>query len=257
LGQEYDRLLPPHLVLEPVPGTVNQKLNPDFDPMTSKLRVGDLVSVSGFHHFETRADMKSLTLFGAPEEGRPVYRLRWLSANPPKNSTARIISTRDDLLAQTTASFDLLGYPNPLPKLEGWLQEILNGTRSIIHGDLNLENILVGPGNLVWLIDFAQTREGHPLYDFSHLASEIIGHVLSRRGYSATQFLAILQKGSDPLLDTIERIALRCSFNPSNSKEYRLALILSCLGALKYLNVSDQGKYFLFLTAAFLGSQES
>ena len=46
--------------------------------------------------------------------------------------------------------------------------------RSIIHGDLNLENVLIGPGGMVWLIDFATTREGHPLMDFAHLEAEII-----------------------------------------------------------------------------------
>jgi len=194
-------------------------------------------------------------LFGVPQDGKPAYRYRWLSLIPPMNVTARVVATRMDLLQQLTGKFDLLGLPDPLESLDSWLQETVNGTRSIIHGDLNLENILVGPGNLVWLIDFAQTREGHPLYDFSHLASELIGHVFSQREITPQQFLSILEEGGDPLLAKVEKIAGNCLFNPGKSREYQLALVLSCLGALKYQNVPEKGKRLLFLAAAYYGSK--
>ena len=42
-----------------------------------------------------------------------------------------------------------------LERLPAWLNQTVAGTQSTIHGDLNLENALVGPGGIVWLIDFA------------------------------------------------------------------------------------------------------
>ena len=256
LAQEYDRLLPPHLVLEPATGQPGKLLDQKVDADTQKFEVGEIVSVSSFSQWEYRADNQSITLFGEPQEGKPTFRIRWLSNQPPKNATARIVSNRMDLLRQATREFDLLGLPDPLPRLNTWLQEVVQGTRSIIHGDLNLENILVGPGNLVWLIDFAQTREGHPLYDFAHLGSEVIAHILSQRGMSGREFVALLQNKADPLLNSIEQISTNCLFNPADAREYRMSMILSCLGGLKYKNVSEGGKYFLYLAAAYYGSQE-
>ena len=124
----------------------------------------------------------------------------------------------------------------------------------IIHGDLNLENVLVGPGSLVWLIDFAQTREGHPLYDFAHLESELIAHVLAPRAGSPRTFLELWQSGADPLVNALHAIASRCLFDPARPREYHLALYMACLGALKYANLSALAKYCLYLTAADLST---
>ena len=54
------------------------------------------------------------------------------------------------------------------------------------------------------------------------------------------------------MLNAVEEIASRCLFNPSQPREYQLALLMSCLGALKYSNVDEQGKRCLFLAAAWL-----
>ena len=89
-----------------------------------------------------------------------------------------MIATRQSLLMDRVTGMDRFDLPDPLPRLAELLSTPLHGTQSIIHGDLNLENILIGPGRLVWLIDFAQTREGHALLDFAHLEAEIIGQVL-------------------------------------------------------------------------------
>jgi hypothetical protein len=64
----------------------------------------------------------------------------------------------------------------------------------------------------------------------------------------------LLQSGKDPLLNKIEKIASNCLFNPANMREYQLALIMSCLGGLKYQNLSENAKHFLFITAAYFGS---
>ncbi len=253
LGEEYDRLLPPHYVLKPCTGSgkgaglLHERLTPaDFRPA-----VGETVLVQRFSEFEEREDGQSLTLFGCKAPGQPALRIRWLSPTPPARTPARVSVQREGLLGALTAGFYLHGLAHPIPRLASLLEESVIGTRSIIHGDLNLENILVGPGNFVWLIDFAQTRMGHPLFDFARLASEVIAQVEARQGGTAADYLARFRAGI-PLLQALEEIGGRCLFNPSNRREYHLALAFACIGAVKFSNLDDRQKQFLFLTGAEL-----
>jgi hypothetical protein len=246
LAQEYDRLLPPHWVLEPAPGAPGRevlRLHAEFRP-------SQVVRLPELSRRELRPDGCSWALEAAPSAGQPPLRLRWLGAQPPSpGASARLQANRLELLHGWVAGFDRYGLPDPLERLEGWLAATLQGTRSVIHGDLNLENILVGPGDLVWLIDFAATRQGHPLFDFAHLAAEIAAHVLVVRCASPERFHALLQAG-DPLLAAVESLAGRCLFDPARPQEYHLALAVTCLGALKYPNLDDLQRRCLYLLAA-------
>jgi hypothetical protein len=171
-------------------------------------------------------------------------------------ATGRVVATRSTLLRDVVANFDRHGLPDPLIRLPALLDETVIGTQSTIHGDLNLENILVGPGGFVWLIDFAQTRDGHPLYDFAHLEAEIIAHVIAAQISSTTDYLSVLHaafdSNSNSLLSTLHSIASRCLLNPSQPREYHLALYVACLGALKFPNLDPSQKHPLYLTAAYL-----
>ena len=249
LAQEYDRLLPAHYVLEPAQRTATQTLNRD-----SRLEIGDLVRVKNMRVVERRADGKSLSLIGAPIQGLPPMRARWMSLNSPDNASATIVATRESLLRDYVAGFDLFGLPDPLLKLPALLDERVMGTQSTIHGDLNLENVLVGPGGFVWLIDFAQTRNGHPLFDFAHLEAEIIAHIIAPQ-MSGEQWAMSIEQNSEIsnyqlLITTLHSIASRCLFNPSYMREYQLALYMACLGGLKYTNLNAHQKHLLYLTAA-------
>ena len=253
-GEVYDRLLPPHLTLRPRTPPRDRVSLPQVNgnSYAAELERSSWVRVLPFASAEPRVDGTSWTLTAAAMPGQPPLRIRWLAAAPPTRETAaQIVNTRSALLQEWTARFDRSGYPDPLPYLNGWLQESIAGTRSTIHGDLNLENILVGPGNLVWLIDFAQTREGHPMMDFAHLASQLIAHVLAPQAGSAEAFLKSLEAG-DPLLAAIEEGARRCLRDPHTQREFDLALELACLGALKYPNLPPLAKHCLYLTAARL-----
>jgi aminoglycoside phosphotransferase (APT) family kinase protein len=159
------------------------------------------------------------------------------------------------LLNALCAPFDRFGLPDPLLRLQGLLEETVAGTRSVIHGDLNLENVLVGPGSLVWMIDFAMTREGHPLYDFAHLESEVIAHILSEQAGTPRAYLDLWRAGENPLLNSLHAIAGRCLLDPLRPREYHLALYMACMGALKYTNLSASAKHCLFLTAADLAGR--
>jgi hypothetical protein len=265
LAQEYDRLLPPHWMLEPDTGK-GSPLDEKTPPAGTKLVHGDLISPRNFEIKESGGHRNYLTLKGSAVHGQPKLRLRWLSANFPRGAVGRVTASRMDLLRSYVTGFDLLGLPDPLEKLPDVLNETLRGTRSIIHGDLNLENVLIGPGGMVWLIDFATTQEGHPLMDFAHLEAEIIAHVIAPQMADAKLFVETLDiqattnrksttKPFATLLSTMHEIAFKCLANPSQPREYWLALFMSCLGALKYRNLDENQKYFLYLTAARL-SQE-
>jgi hypothetical protein len=273
LAQEYDRLLPPHWILEPDTGK-GEVLDGQSTSAQVKLSNGDLISPRAFNPKESGGHRDYLTLKGESTAGQPALRLRWLAETFPRTATGRVAASRMDLLRSYVVGFDLMGLPNPLEKLQDVLNETVRGTRAIIHGDLNPENVLIGPGGMVWLIDFATTREGHPMMDFAHLEAEIIAHVIAPQVTEGETFVALfgsqvardkpqdraqsaiedqsLVENLQALLATIHEIAFKCLANPSHTREYWLALYMSCLGALKYRNLDTHQKYLLYLTAAYL-----
>ncbi|MFZ0545987.1 MAG: phosphotransferase, partial [Candidatus Promineifilaceae bacterium] len=251
LLQEYDRKLPSHYTLEPATGK-GRPFDGQGSPADYDWQPGDLVALSNFRVVEMKDGGQRLSLEGARLPGQAPLRLRWLGTAAPEGAVGRIVATRDSLLKAWTADFDLLGLPDPLAVLPERMAEQVSGTQSPIHGDLNLENILVGPGGFVWLIDFANTRDGHPLFDFAHLAAEIVAHILTPQVETVEEYLALLREGGGPLLRALEKMAGQCLFNADNLREYYLALYMSCLGALKYGNLDEKAKYRLYLTAAYL-----
>ena len=226
--------------------------------------IGDCATLRGFPTAELRADGQSLSLTGIAAPGQPPLRLRWMSLAAPDHSaslrtggaTGRVVATRSTLLRDVVGQLRPAWPARSPHRLPALLDETVIGTQSTIHGDLNLENILVGPGGFVWLIDFAQTRDGHPLYDFAHLEAEIIAHVIapqvssSSADYRSCHVSSVTT--STPLLSTLHAIASRCLFNPSQPREYHLALYVACLGALKFPNLEPPQKRLLYLTAAYL-----
>jgi hypothetical protein len=261
LAQEYDRLLPTHLILEPAPGH-GLSIDSQTPPETLDLKLGDLVTLRDFSSIERRPDGRSQSLHGQALHGQPELRLRWLSLSDPRRLTGRVVATRESQLRDFSLGFDDFGFPDPISRLPDLLSRTVSGSQSTIHGDLNLENILVGPGGLVWLIDFAQTRDGHTLFDFAHLGAEIIAHVIAPQLSPEAYFEILLSGpftgevtasgGLADLLSGLYRIAGQCLFNPSQPQEFHLALYLACLGALKYSNLDVDQKHLLYLTAAYL-----
>lgn len=274
LAQEYDRLLPTHLILEPAAGH-GQPVDARTIPGTLDLHLGELVTLRDFSFIETRPDGRSLSLHGQPQPGQPELRLRWLSLTNPRGATGRVVATRESQLRDFSLGFDRFGLPDPIPHLPDLLARMVSGSLSTIHGDLNLENILVGPGDFVWLIDFAQTRDGHTLFDFAHLGAEIIAHVIAPQMPNPSNYFDLLR--ADPfaaaeqpvsplaepagslagLLGALSRIAEKCLFNPTQPQEFHQALCLSCLGALKYQNLDIDQKHLLYLTAAYLCARQA
>jgi len=261
LALEYDRVLPTHLVVAPEKGH-GRSLDGRMSSDEASFQVGELVTLRNFPTVERRFDGRSLALTGKATPGLPPLRLRWLGLADPNGASGRVVTTRLGLLQESAAGFDRLGLPDPLERLPERLRETVNGTQSTIHGDLNLENILVGLGDFVWLIDFATTRKGHTLFDFAHLGAELIAHILAPKVESPVDFLSGMQavypdahpapSPAFELLKTIQEISSRCLFNSSQPREFHLALYMSCLGALKYVNLQANQKHLLYLAAAYL-----
>ncbi len=259
LAAEYDAILPAHYVIEPMDGPAPRGavgLDGRMPPGQERISVGDIVYLKNFPGVERRVDGQSLSLTGEGFGGNPPLRVRWMGQSITGASTGRVTATRLTLLRELAGNADLHGLPDPLPQLPAILNENVIGSRSTIHGDLNLENILVGPGGFVWLIDFAQTREGHPLADFAHLEAEIIAHVLAPH-VTPEAFMTLLREQSHPLLNRLHEIAHSCLLNPSNAREYQLALSVTCLGAMKYTNLQARQRHLLYLSAAFWMQQLS
>ena len=265
-AQEYDRALPAHLVVSPVSGSAGHGRNVDGrQPPPEDLNRGDTISLAHFARVELRADGESWSLFGAPAGGQPPLRVRVIGthgAQPKLPGAYQVVDTRLAFLREAAcpepvegrATGEMFGLPDPLAALPGLLNRTIRGTRSIIHGDLNLENALVGPGGTVWLIDFAETREGHPLTDFAHLYADIVAHVVAPQAHSPEEALAGMHgEGAPswlPLLQTIDGMAGRCLYDPADTSEWDLARGMVCLGALKFGNLSAAQKRLLYLTAA-------
>ena len=255
LGLEYDRLLPTHFVLEPLPPGLSspRPLNARAAPAGVELQLGDVVQLRQLRSVELRPDGQSLSLSGAPLRGQPPLRFRWMGLAPPDRRAARVLGTRDNLLHDIVVEFDRHGLPDPLEKLPMLLNEAIAGTQSTIHGDLNLDNILVGPGGSVWLIDFARTRKGHALFDLACLEASLIAQVISPLTVSDDEFLSLLERDDHPLRAALHAAVHRCLLDPARVREYQLPLFMACLGVLKYHNLDRRAKHHLYLTAAYLG----
>ncbi len=232
-----------------------------------------------------------MALLGQAADGQIATRVRWLGERYREGLVGRVVATRESLLAKELGSSEQLAVsseqlpvtshqspvsgepsqfiihnsqfiiPSPFQSLNRsisqsllptLLNETIQGTRSIIHGDLNLENVLVGPEGVVWLIDFAETRLGPPVYDFAHLGAELIAHVIAPQEPDAAAFHTQFRMNGYPLLDRLEKLAQQCLFDRDDGREYHLALALSCLGALKYSNLDRHQKELLAVAAASL-----
>jgi hypothetical protein len=251
LSQEYDRKLPAHYVIRPAQGK-GKIFDGRLPSGEEEFKPGDIVRLKHFRVRNINPTRSRISLLSESDQDGVPIKVTYLSSEIPKEYAGEIVTSRETLLKESTSEFNIFGLPNPLDRLPALLNQTITGSRSIIHGDLNLENILIGPGDIIWLIDFAETREGHTLFDFAHLYTEIIAHLLSGHFPSPAEYLEKLSNGQLSLLSEFEAVVQQFLFNPGEVREFKLAAAISCLGALKYTNLDAHAKYLLYLTAANL-----
>jgi serine/threonine protein kinase len=308
LRSSYDHLLPVNLLIEPTtlppPNAPLHLLR--LDSIGQSLQRGDYVRLEGFAITEVDRDNQAVTLnLPAPTDGPPVsYRLRLqpvettspFQVNDILDSIEGVVTaTRYDLLqtyAQRALDQNLaetltllskanVTLPNPLAVLPSILSEARDVRVAYIHGDLNLENILVDPeARDVRLIDFAMARRDHVLHDLLrvetgvvtwllpealaeaelpsetihglyeqlHCAARLFGHS------SAPHHLHPTLRKSFVLLTAIRKTARKYLLEPDDWGEYYQGLTLYLLGALKFKNLDDMPQAPLPKQVAFWGA---
>ncbi len=253
LDKEYDQKLPSHFYIQPVPESKEKQkilIDENIRPANLNLQIGDHFELGNFSDIEKRSNGTSYTLIGKTFPDSPPLRLRWLSSEKPKPGPVEVVVNRSSLYLDWTRNMDLHGFEDPYKFLQTIFYETIEGTRSIIHGDLNLENVLVGPGGLIWLIDFAETRLGPPIQDIAHLYVEIIAHIISFNEMPVTDFIKLVRNDNHPLIAALFDIARQIVKAGTNMREYRMGLLAALIGALKYENLNPKNRYFLYLAAA-------
>jgi hypothetical protein len=314
LRVSYDHLLPVNLILKP-----NTSLTDDprhvLTPRTwtsQQLHVGDHVRLEGFVVTEVDKASRSVTLnLCAPSDGLPTsYRLRLQPVDALSSYRENdvvdsvdgvVVTTRDDLLktyARGALGPDLAAYvaaqrlvlpgdqridlPNPLVALPEVMSEPHHVRVASIHGDLNMENILVDPDTRdVRLIDFAMTRQDHVLHDLLRLETGVVTWLLpeamAKNGlppetiqymyeqlhhnaarpsghFFVPQELYPALRTSFVMLATIRKMAQGYLFAPNDWREYYQGLTLYLLGALKFKNLDDVPEAPLPKQVAFWGA---
>ncbi|MDX1614064.1 MAG: phosphotransferase [Candidatus Promineifilaceae bacterium] len=305
---DYDHLLPVNLLIsanEPLPDAAVQFVTPLRHPM-AKIGIGTRVCLRGFMVVEVESGQGGLTL-NHPRAlaDRPFdsFRVRIQGDFDPDRFKAGVMAeplygvvtaTRHsqlrDLCRQTLGeyvnleakSFKLPGairVLNPLLAYRDLLSTFHEVNLSTIHGDLNLENVLVDPETRdVKLIDFASVRIGHNLHDLIRLETGLLTSMLPKAFGEAklpTRTIVTLYqqldkdvfrperahagqpvpdalKKSYAVLTAIRQEARKCLFNPEDPSEYYTGLILYLLGALKFksLDAIPEAKPIAFLGAA-------
>ena len=160
--------------------------------------------------------------------------------------------------------------PDPITNLNGELNKSQDINIAPIHGDLNLQNILVDTDNTIsYMIDFAQTRVDHVLRDMIHLEMAVVTTVLSNvfaqskhpltdlvewyeRLHCATennQFETLPQKWSEAAWErpftallAVRRMAQKLLTRQDQWDEYYRGLYLYMVGCLKYPSLYKNGK---------------
>ena len=312
-------LLPVNIVLEAKPGLESAKepITPESIGECDFLPDQE-ISISQFQIDEIDVQKRKMTLIPDQPGNQPSlprhYRIR-IIAEPslfhnminnqvyqvghplPQPISGIVRDTRDTLLkAQVERAFpmtldltkDHLSLPEigELPNPLAYLQNLLNQTTDMrigsIHGDLNLENILVEfdhRSQKVHLIDFATAREDAVLHDLLRLETgfwlylvpkemilygyslknlPIFVQALNHAAYNQDSFaLDMKLKKVWQILSAVRQAARPYLANPYTWEEYYHGLAIYLLGALKFKNLDTLSsaplpKQVAFITAACL-----
>jgi hypothetical protein len=299
---EYDWLLPPVLILNYAP----EKENPTNVHMLSpfnrarartklkEIQFNDTVVLEHFtvQKIDTHSGVVKLaTGFGSEADkhalkvevrGIDLARTPLYSGKPVEQITGIVWKTRHEILTDAARSLDpkftLTGrqipfgkhfLPNPLLAYDEMLDRYVTGSMSKIHGDFHLGNILVGPDESAWLIDFAHTRDGHTLFDWATLEVSLLGDAIMPQvgdswedAFLIARYLAALEspeqipelsselRSSLAAVAVIREIAHDCLTVADNWFEYFIALTFCALRATTWETMSLGGRRLMFLLSA-------
>jgi hypothetical protein len=306
---EYDWLLPPLLTIEHIP---DDELPPEGaevsfvirDPVkrarAGELEYGAVIAIEDFAVQRVYRDkhMIQLSVGTGGEAARRSYKIEVRGINFERSDfyrgekverlIGRVWKNRDEILLHAVTAlapdFDprkssipgirgIERLPNPLFAYAELLDRYVNGTLSTIHGDLHLGNILVGPNGSPFLIDFAQTRTGHTLFDWACLelsllnncALPLLDDVDTWEGVrrAAGWLVSLYQTGTvEPglrgagvqsvlgLMVSVREIVADCLAAPDQWGEYNVALALCALRAVTWETLSPPARRLMLLVSA-------
>lgn len=307
-SDDFDRILPVNAVVRPVaakdgPGATT--IRPDRLP-GAPLRLGEAVVIEGLSVVEIDPKGQTVTLDvsrngGTPGLPAPGYRLRlsplvdsqaWVVGQAmPRPIHGTVVDTRHAILlhrlqAALADNLDLTAtqlrrpffgqrsLPNPLVELAGILTVERPVRVATIHGDLNLDNVLVDTeARTVHIVDFALSRDDHVLHDLWQLEVGVVTRILPEL-LAATELPAeaagvVLESAlagqseavSHPtlnrallLLTLIHKRAASLFFEPGDWSEYLDGLTAYLLGAIRYRNLDAAAQRVAFWAAAMARS---
>jgi len=296
--REYDWLLPPILTLDIV--TEKQataqihKLTPPIKRSQLKdFELGEMVGIENFVVQKTDKDKKTIQLaVGHGTDAAHAYKIEVRNIDFQKDAhyrgeilelvVGRVWQTRAEQLMNAVRALepnfeitsDSITYndqkiPNPIFAYQSLMDMTIEGSLCTIHGDLHLGNILIGPSDNGLLIDFAQTRDGHTLFDWVTLEISLFTDYILPRLQSDTwdtiwqvaQYLHQINSGKDllqenPILNETfmviqenRRIVKECLFKDDNWSEYYVALALACLRAMTWKTMTLGGRRLMYLAS--------
>jgi hypothetical protein len=311
----YDPVLPVNLLLEP--GSVPYGLKPTLvkagELAPSSLTPGDYVRLENFVVTKVDAKDNTVTLnLPHPDDDLPnnayTVRLKYAEGATlpaytigqalPAPVDGQVLATRRsqwademkkvmaaqpfDLAGETISLSDGTRLPNPLVVVPEILDRHLDLKVFHIHGDLNLENILIDPKvRDVRLIDFSEARWDHVLHDFFRLETEVVTKLIPPALAEADLPVELIRpfyeqlhcanfhappldtaRPPDPALEkafeilrAIRRVVRDYGlFDPRDFSEYYDGLTLYLLGALKFRNLDDAEEAPLPKQLAFWGA---
>ena len=152
--------------LEPDKGVVTLNLPPRMAPEGFRVRLKNVTNMSPFQQGR---------ILDSPVRGLVRQdRVSLLKQNVAKAFSSQLEGLNEDNVLIPGCSHYLA---NPLHQLPKILRKNLQGvTVSTVHGDMNLENILVrknAGGNDIYVIDFGKTRETQNLHDLLRLEAGV------------------------------------------------------------------------------------
>ena len=299
--REYDWLLPPLLTLNV---SETQKVTPETHVLKfpvrrsrlPKIEYGDLVSVENFTVQKVMREKNRIELaVGQGTDSARAYQIQIQGVDFENHTFYRgevvdqivgtVYKTRYEelihMIKELEPDFNVDGdmirgddivyekLPNPLTSYEALLDNYINGSLSTIHGDLHLGNIMIGPNNSAFLIDFAYTRDGHTIFDWANLEISLLGDVIipehCRSWDDIRQVLRYIiamnageyfpQPNSDiahalASVMQVRSIAHECLIDESNWTEYYVGLAFSSLRATGWENMPFVSRRFMYLLSA-------
>lgn len=308
LRASYDAALPVNLLIETLShdhdeNLVSRSVTPEVIIANhNPLKCGNRVRVQGF--IITKVDLRHRTVtLNLPAKKSNRYRLRLRLTEQQKIDPSLgvgdlmppiegiVIETRQsrfsDELKTLWPAFNAAGervtlpdgteLPNPLCAIPAILDETRNLNFNCIHGDLNLENVLVDSQvRDVRLIDFAEARRDHVLHDFLRLETEVITKVLPVAlseadlplelihtfyqqlhcatfhfsGRGTHQLLHQALEKPFAILTEIRQAAREGFYKQEEFSEYYQVLLLYLVSTLRFKNLDSQAKQLAFWGAA-------